>query len=91
MNVQARISRYYEKYMFVVGIFGQAVFYAQALKIYSTQSADDVSMVGFSFGLVSVSSWLIYGMLLKNRVLIISNIIAVIGAAMVILGILLYG
>lgn len=81
----------YEKYMFAIGIMGQAVFYIQAFKIFQNRSAQDVSLLGFSFGLLSVSSWMIYGMVIRNRVLLISNVVAVVGALLVVLGILIYG
>ncbi len=81
---------YYEKYMVVIGIFGQLMFYIQGAKIFVTQSANDVSILGFLLGLITVSSWLVYGILIKNRILVISNIFAVIGALFVIIGALLY-
>ncbi len=77
--------------MFAVGIFGQAVFYLQGIEIFRNQSAKDVSLFGFSFGLISVTSWLIYGVVIKNHVLIAANAIAVIGAIFVVIGILIYG
>lgn len=88
---KSRLLNYYEKYMLVVGTLGQLLFYMQGIKIFLTQSAHDVSMVGFLLGLISVSSWLIYGILLKNKVLIISNAFAVVGALLVIAGILIHG
>ncbi len=89
-KAKSRLLSYYEKYMFVVGICGQMVFYAQGIKIFQTQSASDVSLFGFLLGLISVTSWLIYGVAIKNRVLVIANIFAVIGALFVVTGILLY-
>lgn len=76
--------------MLVMGCLGQLLYYMQAYKIFSDKSAMDVSLGGFLFGLVSVSSWLIYGLLIKDRVLIISNIVAVIGALFTVVGILIY-
>jgi len=85
-----KLQNIYEKYMFFIGLVGQMVFYLQAFKIFSTKSAENVSLTAFLFGLVSVSSWLIYGLILKNRVLVISNAFAVIGALSVVTGILLF-
>lgn len=86
-----KILFYYERYMLIVGVLGQLLFYVQGAKIFLTRSASDVSIIGFSLGLISVSSWLIYGMLIKNRVLIVANAFAVIGALFVIIGIFIYG
>jgi MtN3 and saliva related transmembrane protein len=83
--------RWFQYYMYVVGVGGNLLFYIQAYKIYTTQSAGDVSIAAFSIGLWAVASWFIYGLLLRNFVLIIANIVAIIGAALVVTGKLLYG
>lgn len=88
---KSKFFLYYEKYMFIIGVLGQLLFYFQAHRIFKTQSAVDISLIGFGFSFLSVSSWLVYGLQLKNKVLIISNIFACIGAALVILGVFLYG
>ena len=87
---KTRLLTYYERYMLVVGVLGQLLFYIQGIKIFMTKSADDVSIVGFLLGLISVSSWLMYGVLIKNKVLVLANIFAVVGALFVIAGILVY-
>lgn len=84
------MKNHFEKYMLFVGTAGQILFYAQGFKIFYTKEATGVSLLGFSLGLLSVASWLLYGLFLKNRVLIVSNLFAVIGALLVICGILLY-
>jgi MtN3 and saliva related transmembrane protein len=81
----------YEKYMLVMGILGQFLFYVQGVKIFTTKSASDLSIVGFLLGLIAVTSWFIYGILIKNKVLAISNAVAVIGALFVVIGILIHG
>ncbi|HXH54778.1 MAG TPA: SemiSWEET family transporter [Gammaproteobacteria bacterium] len=82
------MKNFYEKYMFFIGFAGQMVFYLQAYKIFSSQRAENVSLTAFLFGLVSVTSWLIYGIIIKNRVLIFANAFAVVGALAVVIGIL---
>ena len=89
MNVNFR--KLYESYMSIIGVVGQMVFFSQAYKIFSTQHAGDVSLFGFSVGLLSVTSWLIYGIMLNNFPLILANTTACIGAIAVIIGILMYG
>jgi MtN3 and saliva related transmembrane protein len=85
------MRKLYAKYMMIMGCAGQLLYYLQAYKIFSDKSAGDVSLAAFLFGLVSVTSWLIYGVLIKDRVLVVSNWIAVIGASAVVMGILIYG
>ncbi|MCC2667381.1 MAG: hypothetical protein K0S63_1297, partial [Gammaproteobacteria bacterium] len=84
-----RLVNLAEKFMIGIGISGQTLFYLQAYKIYSMGSANDVSAAGFSFALFSLVCWLLYGLLIKNKVLIIVNILAVLGASLTLLAILL--
>lgn len=91
IEAKTKFLSYYERYMLVIGILGQLLFYTQGIKIFITKSAGDVSIVGFSLGLLSGMSWLFYGILLKNSILIYANTFAVIGALFVILGIWLHG
>lgn len=81
---------WYRKYMYIIGIFGQSVFYSQFYEIIQNKSAKDVSLFGFICGLISVSSWLIYGIIIHDRPLIVSNIIAVIGASLTVSAIMFY-
>lgn len=74
--------------MFFIGIAGQMVFYLQAYEIFSAKKAENVSLLAFLFGLLSVTSWLIYGIMIKNRPLIVANAVAVVGALAVVVGIL---
>lgn len=91
MTQKSKFFIYYRKYMLIVGTLGQLLFFTQAIKIFVTRSANDVSLIGFSCGLVSVTSWMIYGFLIKDKPLIVSNIVAMIGALLVIAGILIFG
>jgi len=88
---QTRLPRWFQWYMYVVGIGGNLFFYIQAFEIYATRSARDVSLAAFSVALWAVCSWFAYGVALRNRVLIIANIVAILGAASVVVGKLLYG
>jgi len=87
---QKTIEKWMEKYMFVVGIAGQLLYFIQAIKIFAAKDAGEVSLPAYTLGFIAVTSWMLYGMMLKNKVLIVSNIIAMIGALLVITGILLF-
>ena len=80
---------YYSKFMILVGVAGQSLFYLQAFKIYRAGSADNVSLEGFSLSLFSFVCWLFYGFLIKDKVLVIVNAFAFVGASLTILSILL--
>jgi MtN3 and saliva related transmembrane protein len=85
-----KVLLFYEKYMLTIGILGQLMFYTQGFKIFLRKSANDISLLGFTLGLICVASWLLYGILIKNKVLIISNVVATIGAIFVIIGVLMH-
>lgn len=84
------LYKFYEHYMIVVGSLSSMVFYLQAYKIAVYKSATDVSLTAFICGLISVISWLIYGVLLKNKPLIASNALATIGATLAVVFIIQY-
>lgn len=76
--------------MLVVAILGQFLFYSQLYTVIHHKSAVNVSLEGFVCSLITVISWLIYGLMLRDKVLIISNIIGCIGAFGLVIAILLY-
>ncbi len=82
---------FYEKYMNFIGPATNLMFYLQSYKIFTSKSAQDVSGIGFFISFIGLTSWLIYGLLLKNKPLIIANIVGVIGATLTLVGILAYG
>jgi MtN3 and saliva related transmembrane protein len=84
------IKKIYSYYMSVVGVLGQLMFFIQAYKIFKTKSAGDLSLIAFVAAFISVASWLVHGIMIKDKPLIIANIVACIGALIVICGVLLY-
>lgn len=85
-----RVPPFYEKLMVVVGIGGQLALYIQAYHIFSRESSEDVSLIAYLCALFSLTCWLIYGLFLRDRALIIANAVAVVGSILVIAGILKY-
>jgi MtN3 and saliva related transmembrane protein len=84
-------KRRYARYMFVVGIGGNLLFYLQAWEVFSTGHARDVSLPAFLVGLWAVSSWFVYGLVMRDKVIIAANIVAIVGCVTVIAGKLIYG
>ena len=76
--------------MSFIGPLGNLMFYFQAYRIFTLKEAQSVSLMGFIISMVAMASWLFYGIIIKNKPLIIANVLGVIGAALVILGVLLY-
>ena len=78
-TTRSKFLNYYEKYMIAAGVLGQMLFYIQGIKIFLTRSANDISIFGFSIGIISYVSWVVYGVLIKNRAILITNSIGLIG------------
>ena len=85
-----KFNNLYERYMSIIGPVGNLMFFLQAYKIFSIRSAEAISIFGFTLSLVSLISWLAYGFILKNKPLIIANLVGVTGAVLVLIGTLLY-
>jgi MtN3 and saliva related transmembrane protein len=81
----------YEKYIGIVGSLGNLMFFIQAYKIFATKSAVSISAFAFIISIIGLASWLIYGFLLKNKPLIIANLVGVAGASFVLIGTCVYG
>lgn len=84
---KSKFLKYYEKYMLLMGVGGQSLFYLQAFKIFFTRNAQGVSLSGFTIALISLVSWLIYGILVKDKILVRVNIVAVVGAILTLIAI----
>lgn len=74
--------------MCAMGIIGHSLFLFQTYKIISTKSSKDISLTGFFIAFLSITSWLVYGLLIKDRVLIYVNIVGFIAALFCILAII---
>ncbi|MGV3345705.1 SemiSWEET family transporter [Enterobacteriaceae bacterium LUAb1] len=85
-----RLKKLAENYMSWIGPIGNFMFYFQAGKIFMTSKASDISLSGFIISLIAMSSWLIYGVIMKDRALIITNTIGFIGVVAVLTGVAMY-
>lgn len=80
----------YRKYMLVVGVLGQFLFYSQFYTIIQSKSAKNISLEGFLCSSFSALSWLIYGLMLHDKVLIVSSAVGIVGAFSVVIAIFVY-
>ncbi len=85
------LKEWFKKNMGLIGSFGQLLFYFQAFNIFWSKSAGEVSLLGFTIAFISLSCWLLYGLIIKDTPLIVANITGVIGALLVMIGIITYG
>ena len=78
-------------YMTSIMTLGQSAHYIQAWKIFSRQSASDVSLLSYGICALLLLHSLGYAILIRRRLLMLAEGVGLIGAAIVISGILLYG
>ena len=76
-----KIFDYYEYYIMTVGILGQSIHYIQAYKIFSTQSAEDISLPAYMICLFLLVNWLIYGAVKRAKALIYAEVLGIIGCS----------
>lgn len=79
-----------DRVIYVVGIFSVLVLVPQLATILSTRSAEGVSILTWIGFFISSSFWLVYGLLHKEKPIIITNTGALIIDLMVIVSILIY-
>ena len=71
----------------LASIFGPLLalaYFPQVYKIWKRKSAEDISLTMFGIAFPCLMIWLLYGLSINNFPIIASNIIAVIGAGMII-------
>ncbi|WP_353683239.1 SemiSWEET transporter [Thermodesulfovibrio sp. 3907-1M] len=62
----------------VAGIITTGALVPQALKIYKTKSARDVSLTMFIFLAIGITLWFFYGVLIKELPVILANFVSLI-------------
>lgn len=55
------------------GSISAITFLPQVIKTWKTKSADDISLLMFTFATISVIMWLVYGIILRNVPIIYTN------------------
>ncbi|MFO1320862.1 MAG: SemiSWEET transporter [Burkholderiales bacterium] len=67
----------------IAGFLTTAAFVPQVVKIWTTKSADDISMLMFGIFTLGVLMWLIYGFMLGALPIILANVITLVLAVTV--------
>jgi MtN3 and saliva related transmembrane protein len=68
---------------FVAALLTTIAFLPQALKVWQTRSAKDVSLGMYMLFTLGVALWLIYGVLLNSWPIIVSNLLTLVLAGVV--------
>ena len=86
-----KFKSFIDRLIYVVAIVGPIITIPQVLKIWLEQSAAGVSLVSWSFYLIGSLIWLSYGIMHKEKPIILSNCLWLIANIFIVLGILIYG
>lgn len=89
-SIKNKFLEFYEKYMILIGSFGHSIFVFQTYEILKQSSAENISFGGFFIAFISIISWLVYGILTKDKVLTIVNIFGVIASSICLIAILIH-
>ena len=79
-----------QAYLSVIVILGQSMHFIQAWKIFDAKSSEDVSLASYLICLALLLHWIMYGIFIRNKVLVIAEALGIIGVTLVITGICLY-
>lgn len=85
------LRRVVDHLIYVVGMFGPIFYIPQIMKIWRNQAAEDIAIITFVSFLVANSFWVLYGILHKEKPVIIIHASLVVANIAVITGALLYG
>lgn len=91
INLKNKEHKYIiDRVILFTGLIGPIASIPQAIEIYSLQDAQGVSIITWSFFIITNASLLIYALVHKLPALIISNICWVIIEVVVVVGIVMY-
>jgi len=80
-----------DRLTFIVGIIGPFTVVPQIYSIFSTHSADGVSLATWLLIFIVTFPWILYGLAHKEKSIIVSFILWEIANLLVVLGVLIYG
>lgn len=75
----------------IAGIITTSALVPQAIKIYKTKSAKDISLLMFVFLAIGITLWFLYGFLIKALPVILANFVSLILIFSIILMKIRYG
>ncbi len=83
-------KRFLDKIIYIVGISGPIMTIPQVWEIWSKQDATGVSLISWSWYLLTACIWLTYAIEHKEKPLIVTNILWIFIEIILVLGIILY-
>lgn len=80
-----------DKLIYIVALIGPLITIPQIIKIWVEKNAGGVSMITWSAYLIGGMFWLTYGIMHKEKPIILTNILWILMDVMVIIGVYVYG
>lgn len=77
--------------IYVIGVFGPIMTIPQLITIWVEKNASGVSVISWSAYMVVAIFWLIYGIMHKEKPIIVTYILWLVLEILIVIGILLYG
>lgn len=84
-------KRFIDKIIYIGAVVGPIIAIPQIMKIWVEKNASGVSVISWSGYLVSAIFWLIYGVVHKEKPIVVTNIIWIFLQAIIVVGTLIYG
>ncbi|MBW2976742.1 hypothetical protein KY347_04825 [Candidatus Woesearchaeota archaeon] len=88
---QDKFKRFIDSTIYAVGIFGPVMTLPQLAKIWIEKNASGVSVISWGAYLFAAVFWLIYGILHKEKPIILTYALWIVLEAFIVLGTVLYG
>lgn len=86
-----KLKRLWDRLIYVAVVMGPAMTLPQVWKIFSSKSAASVSVLTWGSYAIVAAFWLIYGILHKEKPVIIVNAMLIVLQIAIVVGALLYG
>ncbi|MFH1387690.1 MAG: SemiSWEET family transporter [Patescibacteria group bacterium] len=86
-----KIKRFMDKAIFVVGVVGPIMTLPQIFKIWVEKQASGISIVSFTAYLFVAAFWILYGLLHKEKPIVVTQSIWFIMHVFIVIGAIIYG
>ena len=86
-----KLKRFMDRAIYVVGIFGPIMTIPQLANIWIYKNAAGVSLISWTAYLITALFWLIYGIIHKEKPIILTYSIWILLDILIVAGILMYG
>lgn len=86
-----KLKKFMDKSIYFIAIFGPMMTIHQVIKIWGEKNASGISLISWGGYFIAATFWLTYGVVHKEKPIIITYILWIVLHALVISGTLLYG